>query len=97
MTADDSTPSTGHESTDFEMGTFPLEDATDERLGSAIEEVGDGLADATGDVTAGLAGEGPVTDPDLERVRRLADSLSALAETAVLRVPADGQHPERRG
>jgi phosphate uptake regulator len=91
MTANDNSPGTGYESTDFERGTFPLSDAPDEEVAEALAEMATEANAAVVEVTAALEGEEPLTDAKLEAVSEAADALDALAESLALRVPSEGR------
>jgi len=91
MTTNDTTPREGHESTDFERGTFPLSDADDDEVAEAIEAMADETAAAVEDVTAALQGDQTLTDAHLERVSQATHAVQALTESLILRVPPEGQ------
>jgi hypothetical protein len=91
MTADDDTPSVGHESTDYERGTFPLSEEPDEELAAALRASGSETLAAVEDAIAALEGDETLTDGHLERVSQAAHSVQALTESLVLRVPPEGR------
>lgn len=97
MSKNETTPDAGTDRTGFEPGTYPLREAQDGALAGAFEEQSEETAEAVGEVTAALNGEGDhPTDEQLERVIEAASGLVALSETAALRVPVGGRaEPER--
>jgi hypothetical protein len=87
MTANDSTPFSGHDSTEIEEQGFPLRDASDEEFALAIEEQKTRLLSAVEDVNAALANEDtPLTDEKVERLWVVSGALVGLARSASLRV-----------
>jgi hypothetical protein len=96
MTANDDTPRTGHESTDYEPGTFPLADESNEEVAAALRAAASETLAAADEAAAAATGEETLTDEQITRVQKAADAVKAVAETMVLRVPPEGQYPERR-
>jgi hypothetical protein len=88
MTADDSTPNEGQDSTDIDRESFPLKEATNEDLALALEDHRQEMRSAVDDVSRALLNESePLTDEKVDRLWTAADEVAALSRTLVLRVP----------
>lgn len=90
MTADNTTPAQGHESTDFETDGYPLTDASAERLADVLEdEKAQTVATIDELVRALRDGDVDVTGDRVERLFEATDRLAALSRSLSLRVVDD--------
>lgn len=87
MTADNSTPTMGHDSAELEREGFPLAEASDEDFALAIEEQKNRLLAAVEDVNKALVNEDvPLTDEKVERLWTVSGALVGLSRSACHRV-----------
>lgn len=90
MTANDSTPLPGHDSTELEDAGFPLWDASDEEFALAIEEQKNRLLAAVETVNEALVNDDvPLTEEKVERLWTVSGALVGLSRSAATRVPVD--------
>lgn len=95
MTADNSTPATGHDSAELEREGFPLDDASDEDFALAIEEQKNRLLAAVEDVNEALVNEDvPLTDEKVERLWTVSGALVGLSRSACNRVDEGARRGE---
>lgn len=88
MTADDTTPEKGQDSTELAREGFPLREATNGEIALALEEEKQKVRSAADDVSRALLNEDvPLTDEMVQRLWSSSDAIRALSQTLTLRVP----------
>jgi ATP-dependent exoDNAse (exonuclease V) beta subunit len=88
MTANDTTPEKGQDSTELEREGFPLNEATNEEIALALEEEKQKVRSAADDVSRALLNEDvPLTGDMVERLWSASGAVTALSRTLSLRVP----------
>ena len=97
MTADDTTPEKGQDSTELAREGFPMREATDEEIALALEEEKQKVRSAANDVSRALLNEDvPLTDETVGDLWKAADAVTALSRTLTLRVPEAHRVEERQ-
>lgn len=90
MTAENTTPARGHESTDFETDGYPLQDASAEELATVLEGEKQEAIATVDELTRALLNEDvDVTGDRVEQLFETVDRLSALSRTLSTRVVDD--------
>jgi len=94
MTADNATPTQGHESTDFETEDYPLKDASAERLADVLEDEKSEMVETIDELVRALREDDvDVTVDRVERLFEATDRLASLSRSLSLRV-VDDPHSE---
>jgi hypothetical protein len=90
MTADNSTPDTGKDSTELDSESYPMREASEEELALAIEEEKEKFREAANEVSRALLNDdAPLTGEKVAALWDSADRTDGLMRTLVERVPEE--------